>query len=326
MSEHDEPAAPEPTAPESVAPESVAPESVAPESVAPESVAAEPTAPEPVAPESVAAEPAAAESAAPESDEERERRLRALTDDGPTISLDEHRRRSRRAFLGFGVLGVGAYLGFRHLQNRPEDDNVPDVIRRGLELNESVWETVQRDGATTRTFSVEAREDIRVNGRIGIRDDLDADGWAVRVIGVDGRELDVLDLADVRALGGHDMVWEHKCIEGWSNIVHWTGARFADLAARYADDQPDWEYVSLRTPDEQYYVGVDRYTMRHPQTLLAWGLNGELLTPDHGAPLRLVTPLKYGIKQLKRIGTIEFTDQRPADYWAERGYDYHSGF
>lgn len=242
------------------------------------------------------------------------------------ITIEEYRRRSRRAFLSFGAAGVGAYLGWRWVQNRPEDDNIPDVIRRGLEFNESVWETVQRDGASSRTFSIDDREELRVNGRIGLRSELDETGWEITVIGSHGDELERIDLADVQRLEVHDMVWRHKCIEGWSNVVHWTGARFRDLAARYADDQPDWEYVSLRTPDRQYYVGVDRFTMLHDQTLLAWGLNGEPLSEEHGAPLRMVTPLKYGIKQLKRIGTIEFTNERPADYWAERGYDWHAGF
>ena len=49
------------------------------------------------------------------------------------------------------------------------------------------------------------------------------------------------------------------------------------------------------------------------------------LTHPNGAPLRLVSPVKYGVKSLKRIGTIRFTDERPADYWAERGYDWYSG-
>jgi len=47
--------------------------------------------------------------------------------------------------------------------------------------------------------------------------------------------------------------------------------------------------------------------------------------PEHGAPLRLATPVKYGIKNIKRIGTIRFTNTRPADYWAERGYDWYAG-
>jgi DMSO/TMAO reductase YedYZ molybdopterin-dependent catalytic subunit len=63
----------------------------------------------------------------------------------------------------------------------------------------------------------------------------------------------------------------------------------------------------------------------HPQTLLCYEMDGRPLTPEHGAPLRLVIPVKYGIKNLKQIGTIRFTDVRPADYWAERGYDWYAG-
>ena len=63
----------------------------------------------------------------------------------------------------------------------------------------------------------------------------------------------------------------------------------------------------------------------HPQTLLCYEMNGRPLLPEHGAPLRLITPRKYGIKQLKRIGTLAFVAERPADYWAARGYDWHAG-
>ena len=84
-------------------------------------------------------------------------------------------------------------------------------------------------------------------------------------------------------------------------------------------------YVGMRTPDEQYYVGLDMPSALHPQTLLCYEMNGQPLTAGHGAPLRLVTPLKYGIKHLKRIGTISFADTRPKDYWAELGYDWDAG-
>jgi DMSO/TMAO reductase YedYZ molybdopterin-dependent catalytic subunit len=63
----------------------------------------------------------------------------------------------------------------------------------------------------------------------------------------------------------------------------------------------------------------------HPQTLLCYEMNGKPLPMDQGYPLRLIIPVKYGIKSIKRIGSIYFSDQRPADYWAERGYDYYSG-
>jgi DMSO/TMAO reductase YedYZ molybdopterin-dependent catalytic subunit len=61
------------------------------------------------------------------------------------------------------------------------------------------------------------------------------------------------------------------------------------------------------------------------QTLLCYEMNGSPLAIENGAPLRLVIPTKYGIKNIKRIGTITYTDQRPADYWAEEGYDWYAG-
>ena len=109
-------------------------------------------------------------------------------------------------------------------------------------------------------------------------------------------------------------------MEGWSEVVTWAGTPLRHIAPA---DAP--EYVSLTTPDEEYYVGLDLESALHPQTLLAWEMNGAPLTPEHGAPLRLVVPVKYGIKNIKRIGTINFTSTRPADYWAERGYDWYAG-
>jgi DMSO/TMAO reductase YedYZ molybdopterin-dependent catalytic subunit len=63
----------------------------------------------------------------------------------------------------------------------------------------------------------------------------------------------------------------------------------------------------------------------HPQTVLCDTMNGQPLTRSHGAPLRLYLAVKYGYKSLKRIGLIRFQDERPPDYWAERGYDWYAG-
>jgi DMSO/TMAO reductase YedYZ molybdopterin-dependent catalytic subunit len=61
------------------------------------------------------------------------------------------------------------------------------------------------------------------------------------------------------------------------------------------------------------------------QTLLCYEMNGKPLPVNQGFPLRLIIPVKYGIKHLKRIGTMFFSNDKPADYWAERGYDYYAG-
>ncbi len=148
----------------------------------------------------------------------------------------------------------------------------------------------------------------------------------------------LLTMADVRKLPHVEMVTEFKCIEGWSEIVHWGGVRLRDLLAAFPPHIESAsqlysaefmvglpEYIGFETPDGQYYVGIERQVALHPQTLLAYELNGQPLTPDHGAPLRLVTPLKYGVKQIKQIGRITYTNVRPHDYWHEQGYDYYAG-
>jgi DMSO/TMAO reductase YedYZ molybdopterin-dependent catalytic subunit len=81
----------------------------------------------------------------------------------------------------------------------------------------------------------------------------------------------------------------------------------------------------MMTPDGEFYVGLDMDSLMQPQSLLCYEMNGQPLTPAHGAPLRLVIPVKYGYKNIKRIGTIRFTATRPADYWAEQGYDWYAG-
>jgi DMSO/TMAO reductase YedYZ molybdopterin-dependent catalytic subunit len=115
-------------------------------------------------------------------------------------------------------------------------------------------------------------------------------------------------------------------VEGWDQIQHWGGVKFSDFIAHYGlTDLTKMQYVGMETPDKGYYVGLDMPSAIHPQTILAYEVNDKSLPPEHGAPLRLIVPVKYGIKNLKRIGSISFSNSRPRDYWAEQGYDYYSG-
>ena len=179
----------------------------------------------------------------------------------------------------------------------------------------------------------------RVNGRIGLDSGLDPAAWRLRVVGSAGEHApQSFNLDDIKALPRVEMTTELRCIEGWSEVVHWAGARLADLASatglatrggRPPGPQGNTDdllgYAAMETPDGIYYVGLDMASALHPQTLLCYEMDGQPLTPEHGAPLRLVTPVKYGFKSLKSIGTIRFTDARPEDYWAERGYDWYAG-
>src|SRR5271163_582739 len=139
----------------------------------------------------------------------------------------------------------------------------------------------------------------------------------------------LLALGDILKLPKYDLVTQFKCIEGWSQIVHWSGIRFADLIDAYPparrEDGTLPRYVYMETPNGDYYVGYDLKVCLHPQTLLVTEMSGRPLTQFHGAPLRLHTPTKYGYKQIKRIGLIAYTDKKPDDYWTKLGYDWYAG-
>jgi hypothetical protein len=138
----------------------------------------------------------------------------------------------------------------------------------------------------------------------------------------------LLTMEDIVALPRHELVTQFKCIEGWSQIVHWAGVRMADFLEAYPPDLIDGrepKFVYMETPDGDYYTGYDLSVCRHPQTLLVTEMMGAPLTQFHGAPLRLHMPTKYGYKQIKRIALISYTKTKPDDYWTKLGYDWYAG-
>ena len=74
-----------------------------------------------------------------------------------------------------------------------------------------------------------------------------------------------------------------------------------------------------------YFASIDLATARHPQTLLVTHLGGQSLTVEHGAPLRLLVPVKLGLKNVKAITRITYTADEPKDYWSQYGYSRYDG-
>lgn len=139
----------------------------------------------------------------------------------------------------------------------------------------------------------------------------------------------LLSLDDLRALPFTQQVTQFKCIEGWSQITSFGGARFGDFLKAYPPqrtaDGTLPRYVNMETYDGSFSSSLDIATLLHPQTLLCYEMNGRPLSPGHGAPLRMAMPLKYGYKQIKQVAKITYTDQRPIDFWETRGYDWYAG-
>jgi DMSO/TMAO reductase YedYZ molybdopterin-dependent catalytic subunit len=249
------------------------------------------------------------------------------------------RQKTRRSFLVGGAAAVAGAAGWRWLTTRRQDDSLSWPFRRVLEINEQFARDYFRRGRLAPAFPPQEARVDRVNGDVGLEEEIDISGWKLAVEGLapSGEPL-VLPLDEIKKLPRVDMTTELKCIEGWSVVVRWAGARFSDFMAAYPPVSPGDDsagvragredlppYVSVQTPDGSYYVGLEMESMLHPQTLLCYEMNGAPLTQEHGAPLRLVIPVKYGVKNIKRIGKITYMRQRPADYWAEQGYDWYIG-
>jgi DMSO/TMAO reductase YedYZ molybdopterin-dependent catalytic subunit len=94
--------------------------------------------------------------------------------------------------------------------------------------------------------------------------------------------------------------------------------------ARWARLESSVNLDDSGNPDP-YFVSIDLGTARHPQTLLATHFNGQPLTVEHGAPLRLLVPVKLGLKNVKAVTRISYSAQEPRDYWAPYGYSSYDG-
>ena len=138
----------------------------------------------------------------------------------------------------------------------------------------------------------------------------------------------LLAMSDLEKLPKVEFVTEFKCIEGWSEITQWGGYRLRDLMEMCPPEKINGReprYVYMETPDGNYYGGYDMSAARPPQSLLVTEMSGQPLTQQHGAPLPLHMPIKYGYKQIKRIGLIAYTDRKPDDFWTKLGYDWYAG-
>lgn len=263
------------------------------------------------------------------------------------LSEEEAKRQiqhlSRRSFLRGGLVIGAGFLGWKWLNRQYTDDGTNWVFRRALQVNEGIVQgTFYSANHLSPTFPRAQAKDPRENGDFGLEEELDADAWRLHLYGLaEGGETTEegmammpppdasLTLEDIKKLPAVEMTTQLCCIEGWVEVVNWKGAKLSDFIEKYPPVKDENKlipaYVGIETPDGAYYVGLDRESALHPQTLLCYEMNGKPLTPEHGAPLRLVIPVKYGIKNIKRIGVIRFTSERPKDYWAQQGYDWYAG-
>lgn len=233
---------------------------------------------------------------------------------------------TRAAAIGSACV-VLAWIAVVAIQNGSRDEGAPSLLRGILQANTRVFGALYSSSRLSVSKPVpQAGRAPRVNGKLGLTDGLSKGELASYEIQAEDL---LVPLGSIMMLPKQSYSTDFRCIEGWSEVTHYAGTRFSEfLDAFKLGKKPDgsyFRYVGLETPDGEYYVSIDIESMLHPQTLLAYEMNQAPLSELNGAPIRLVIPIKYGIKSLKRIGRITFSDTRPPDYWTERGYDWWAG-
>jgi len=217
--------------------------------------------------------------------------------------------------------GVGSKTGAPEVQKSVG----PPKAAGSSELNPGGAKDSDAGAAIAARFEAMAKGMAPVSKKRNVGDDEAGASASSLDVGTPGL---LLTMADLMKLPRVELVTEFKCIEGWSSVTQWAGVRLRDLLEMYPPQKVNGReprYVYMETPDGDYYGGYDMSAARHPQSLLVTEMAGQPLTQEHGAPLRLHMPIKYGYKQLKRIGLIAYTDVKPDDYWTKLGYDWYAG-
>ena len=164
--------------------------------------------------------------------------------------------------------------------------------------------------------------------------------WTLSIEGEVGRPL-TLGLDDLLKLGAmEERIYRLRCVEGWSMVIPWVGYSLAELikrvepqgSAKYVEfvtlaDKVTMPYVGSRVLDWPYTEGLRMDEALHPLTLLTFGMYGEVLPHQNGAPVRIVVPWKYGFKSAKSIVKIRFVEKEPGTAWnkaAQQEYGFYS--
>jgi DMSO/TMAO reductase YedYZ molybdopterin-dependent catalytic subunit len=199
-----------------------------------------------------------------------------------------------------------------------------------------------RDSLAQEFTEADLSPDFRSNGTANPQDEdyqrLAAEGfqqWALRVEGLVDKPA-AFSLASLRAMPSRTQITRHDCVEGWSAIGKWTGVPLSTVLG-LVHPRPAARFVVFHCADPmkydgvRYYESIDLQDAYHPQTILAYALNGRTLPVKNGAPLRVRIERQLGYKMAKYIMRIELVEsfahigEGKGGYWEDRGYEWYAG-
>ncbi len=260
---------------------------------------------------------------------------------------------TRRNWLtGVGVTAASLWLSA--CDKLTNDPKFAGMLTKAEGLTQRAQRAVTDRKALAREFTpADISKDFKANGTLRPQDYeyvalLDNNFADYRLV-VDGLVEHPLELsmAEVRGAPSRTQITRHDCVEGWSSIGKWKGARLGPLLDR-AKLKPEARYIVFWCADTleqtldgtgKYYESIDLIDAYHPQTILAYQMNDATLPVAHGAPLRLRVERQLGYKQAKyimRIEAVASLDAKDANgqtvlgrgkggFWPDRGYEWYAG-
>jgi DMSO/TMAO reductase YedYZ molybdopterin-dependent catalytic subunit len=248
---------------------------------------------------------------------------------------------SRRGFLVRGAAVGGAALlgGCDQLSQSP---SFRDLLSKAEWLTKNVQRLVLTERSMAREYSeADLSRHFKANGSTSVADPtyraMASNAFADYRIVMDGlvERPTTLSLAELRALPSRTQITRHDCVEGWSAIGKWTGTQLTPLL-QSVGLKPDARYLVFHCADKlgktsNYYESVDLFDAFHPQTILAYDMNGAPLTVPHGAPIRLRVERQLGYKHAKYVQRIEavssfaMIEGGRGGFWEDRGYEWYAG-
>jgi DMSO/TMAO reductase YedYZ molybdopterin-dependent catalytic subunit len=251
---------------------------------------------------------------------------------------------TRRRFIIGSTVGAGAIaLGFGALE---QNTDLANVLRSAETLTMKTQRLLLGRDTLAREFTeADISPSFRINGTsmpsseeyAALSEGKFAD-WRLKIDGLVARPQE-FSLADLKKLPARMQITRHDCVEGWSAIGKWTGVPLGFLLSSVGL-KPSARFAVFHCADEleitldgsgRYYESIDLIDAFHPQTILAYAMNGADLTVGHGAPLRLRVERQLGYKHAKYVMRIEIVDSFSGlwggrgGFWEDRGYEWYAG-
>lgn len=231
----------------------------------------------------------------------------------------------RRDFLAWGGIVSAAFLAACNSRGPKSAERLLRYAERKNRIVErGLFRHTSMDVVSESAFAAGNKlPSYYVSPTVPVWDESVRGKWKLEVSGLVSNPLS-LTLEDLQRLPQVSRRVNHYCVEGWTAVETWTGCSFSELA-RVAGMSREAHYVDFQSFDDDYHESWDLESAMHPQTVVAYGLDGKMLEPAHGAPARLFSPIKLGYKNTKYLTRIVFMPKMNGGYWSDQGYEWYAG-